>query len=144
MEENTQKQSWWKSNWKWVVPVGGCLTLIIIFIAVIGSIVYGVASVISDSNAQKDGMAAVAKNEQVIALLGEPIETNGMTGGSFNTSNGFKSASITIPIKGPKGEATMRIEGEGVGDTWSYSTMQVYVESEDVIIDLLENEGPDF
>ena len=144
MEGNTQKQSWWKRNWKWVVPVGGCLTLVVIFIVAIGSIVYGVSAAISDSNAQKDGMEAVVKNEQVVAYLGEPIETNGMTGGSFNSSNGFKTTSITVPIKGPKGEATMHIEGEGVGDTWSYSTMQVFIESEDVIIDLLANEDPDF
>ncbi|EDM45633.1 hypothetical protein SCB49_07487 [unidentified eubacterium SCB49] len=143
MEESAKKQSWWKRNWKWALPVGGCLTMTVIIIVAVGSVAYGIATVIGESHAQEDAMKAVVVNKQVITLLGEPIEANGMTGGSFNTSNGHKTANITIPIKGPKGEATLYVEGDGVGKLWTYSKMEVFIESEDTIINLLEADNLD-
>ncbi len=143
METDTVKKSWWKRNWKWVVPTGGCLGLIALVLIFAGSLFFGISSMMSDSEAQKAGMAAAKENTQLIELLGEPIEDNGMTSGSFNTSNGLKSADINIPIKGPKGEAVIRVVGSGVGDTWDFTTMQVYIDSEDTIIDLLDNQDPD-
>ncbi len=83
-------------------------------------------------------MKLVQQNKRVIELLGEPIETNGMTGGSFNSSNGYKTVQLTIPIKGPKGEATIRVEGEGVGDKYTYQIMDVYSDEAEEIIKLLE------
>lgn len=143
MEENQHKKSWWKRNWKWVVPTGGCLGLIFLIVVFAGSVIYGVTSLMADSDGYKTAMAAAKENQAVIELLGEPIEENGMAGGSVNTSNGFKSVALTIPIKGPKGEATIRVEGEGVGDNWTYQVMNVYVDSADTIINLLEQNTQD-
>lgn len=138
MEENTQPKSWWKRNWKWVVPTGGCLGLIVLFALFFGALFFGISSVLSDSQASIDAMEKVKANPDVIGILGEPIEQNGMTGGSFHTSNGYKTAEVTIPIKGPNGEATIRVEGEGVEDNWSYDKMLVYISDTDTVIDLLE------
>lgn len=137
MEEHVVKKSWWKRNWKWALPVGGCLTIIVVIVVSVGTVAYGIVSAISESPAQQDAMAAVAKNEQVIALLGEPIEPNGMTGGTINKSNGLTTANISIPIKGPKGEATIKVEGEGIDDNWNYDKMLVFVNDSDTVIDLL-------
>ena len=35
MEEEI-KQSWWKRNWKWALPSGGCLTFLIVIVIFIG------------------------------------------------------------------------------------------------------------
>ncbi len=40
MEENIRKESWFKRNWKWVVPTGGCLLVIIFIIAHAGTIFF--------------------------------------------------------------------------------------------------------
>jgi len=141
MEENTHKKSWWKRNWKWVVPTGGCLGLILLFVIFAGSLFFGISSALSDSQASLDAMDKVKTNKNVIALLGEPIEQNGMTGGSYNYSNGHKTAEITIPIKGPYGEATIRVEGEGVDDNWSYNKMLVFISDTETVIDLLEEKS---
>jgi len=34
------EQGWWKRNWSWAVPVGGCLTVLIIIGVSIGSIFF--------------------------------------------------------------------------------------------------------
>lgn len=137
MEENIQRKSWFNRNWKWVVPTGGCLLLLILVFVFVGSIFYGVTSLLSDSQANIDAMEKVRSNEQVIDRIGEPIEGNGMNGGSINYENEYSSANITIPIKGPKGEAVIRVEGGGVDETWTYEKMEVFISETNEVIDLL-------
>ena len=140
MEEIKKEKSWWSRNWKWVVPTGGCLFFIIAIILFAGTLFVGVTSLFTNSAAYNESLKRVVENQEIIAILGEPIETNGMSGGNINNSNGLKTAALTIPIKGPKGEATIRVEGEGVGDTWTYQVMNVYIEGSDTVIDLLTEE----
>jgi hypothetical protein len=143
MEEYQEHKGWFARNWKWVVPSGGCLLIIIFIIAFAGSLFFGLSSVMSDSQAYKDSMEAVQSNEEVIAILGEPIENNGIHGGNFSYKNGVSSAEFSIPIKGPKGEATIFVIGSGVDEDWNYETMEVHIEGSNKIIHLLENELPE-
>ena len=143
MEENIERKGWFSRNWKWVVPTGGCLLIIVLVIAFAGSLFFGINSMMTDSQAYKDSMEAVSTNEVVIEILGEPIEANGWKGGNFSYSNGYGSAELTIPIKGPKGEATIRVDGGGVGENWTYEVMEVYIDGTNEIIDLLAKELPE-
>lgn len=139
MEEHIQHKSWFNRNWKWVVPTGGCLLIIILIVAFAGSLILGVTSLISDSQAYQDAMTSARNNPEVVRVLGEPIETDGMTGGSINYSNGYGTAELTIPIKGPNGKAKIRVEGSGVDENWSYERMEVYVQDPERIINLLDS-----
>lgn len=139
MEDYSERKNWFGRNWMWVVPTGGCLVIIVLLVVFAGSLFFGITTLMSDSTAYKDSMELVTSNEEVIQLLGEPIEPNGMSGGNINYSGGYGSAELTIPIKGPKGEATIRVEGGGVDDDWTYEVMEVYVDGSDEIIDLLED-----
>ena len=138
MEEIIQHKSWFKRNWKWVVPTGGCLLFIILAIVLVGSIFVGVTGLMSDSPAYVDAMKKASTHKELIEQIGEPIEQNGIMGGSIKYSNGENSADITIPIKGDKGEATIRVEGSGTDKNWIYRTMEVYISDTDEIIDLLD------
>ncbi|MBX2828442.1 MAG: cytochrome c oxidase assembly factor 1 family protein [Flavobacteriaceae bacterium] len=138
MEETTKRKSWFGRNWPWVVPVGGCLVAIVLFIAFFGAIFFGVTTMMSDSQAYKDAMDAASNNTQVIEYLGEPLESHGMMNGSINYSNGRGEADLSIPIRGPKGEGVLDVEGEGRGDNWTYDKMKVYIDEADFVIDLLE------
>lgn len=138
MEENIDRKGWFGRNWKWAVPTGGCLLIIVLIVAFAGTLFVGITSMMSDSQAYVDAMERVKTHPDVIEQLGEPIETNGMSGGSINYSNGYGKAELTIPIKGPNGEAIIRVEGEGKDTNWQYETMDVYIEESDLIIDLLE------
>ncbi|MEM7185684.1 MAG: cytochrome c oxidase assembly factor Coa1 family protein [Bacteroidota bacterium] len=143
MEEYQQRKGWFARNWKWVVPSGGCLLIIILFIAFAGSLFVGISSMMTDSQAYKDSMEVVAANPQVIDALGEPIETNGMQGGNLSYKNGLNSAELTIPIKGPNGEATIYVAGSGTDDNWSYTLMEVHIDGTNEVINLLENTLPE-
>jgi len=69
MENQTQKKSWFKRNWPWVVPVGGCLTLIVIFFVFIGTAIFGVSKMFTGSEPYKDGLDKVQRDEYVVQPL---------------------------------------------------------------------------
>lgn len=140
MEENIPKQSWWKRNWKWALPTGGCLLVIIVFAVMVGGAIWGVSNLLTESTPSTVALEKAMQNEEVTSLLGTPIETVGIPAGNVHYENGTQSASLSIPIKGPKGEGTIRVDGEGENDTWVYSTMKVLIEQEDseIEINLLE------
>lgn len=139
MEEYEEQKGWFGRNWKWALPTGGCLIVILLLFVFFGSIFFGISSMMTDSQAYKDALEAAQENEALIELLGEPIESDGYNGGSFGYANGMKSAELNIPIKGPKGEASIFVVGEGTDDQWTYQTMEVHLDGSRDIIDLLES-----
>lgn len=139
MDELIHRKSWFKRNWKWAVPVGGCFLIIIALVMFAGSLILGISSMVSESQAYEDAMASAQQNERLIELIGEPIETSGISSGNIQYSNGAGNADLSIPIKGPIGEATIRVIGSGKNDNWRYEIMEVTVSGNDETIDLLED-----
>ncbi len=80
-----------------------------------------------------------SNHPDVIAALGTPIEESLLKSASINSSSGKQTADYTsAPLSGPNGKGVLRFAAEKVGDgPWIYSTMQVQLESGQ-IIDLLE------
>ncbi len=136
MEVHGQK-SWFARNWGWAVPLGGCLTIIIIFFIVLGSVIFGVSELITESVPHKDALAKVNNDDYVVDILGEPIETDGIMNGSLSYKNNVGSADISIPIKGPEGEAKLYVVGTKKGDQWTYTEMYVIISETDEQIDIL-------
>lgn len=134
--ELIQRKSWLNRNWKWLIP-SGCLTLLILFGLFIGGIFYEVTSIIKDSDAYKESMTAVQNNKLVVEKLGSPIETDGMVSGNVTSTNDVRTCDVQVPLKGPKGKATLFVVGEKRGK-WKYSEMSVYIENTDEKIDLLQ------
>jgi len=129
------RKSWWERNWKWFVPTG-CVSILLIFVVFIASIFFGVTSMMTNSDAYKGAMIEVQKNKLVIEKRGIPIEDDGMTSGSINTTNNDSgNCNLQIPIKGPKGKATLFVVAEKKG-TWKYSEMTVFVKATKEEIDL--------
>lgn len=137
MEHQVQEKSWFSRNWPWVVPVGGCLTMIVLFFVFLGSVVFGVSKAFSESTPYKDALEKINQDDYVINILGEPIESNGIMSGSFNYTNGKGSADISIPVKGPNGTAKLYIVGSKKDDQWTYSELYVIIHETDEQIDLL-------
>lgn len=134
--ELIDQPSWWKRNWKWAVPVGGCMTIIIVGIIFIAVGAYTFASKIKDASGSDAALIEAQSNQELIAILGEPIESNGF--GSFNVSikDGTKTANSTTPIKGPNGEATINIVTRGEGDDKVYEVYNVTINGSDQVIEL--------
>ncbi len=137
MNDHIQHKSWFSRNWGWAVPVGGCLTIIILFFVFLGSVLFGVSELITESVPYKDALSMVNKDEYVVNILGEPIETNGIMNGNLSYKNNVGSADISIPIKGPNGEAQLYVVGTKRNDKWTYTEMYVIISETDEQIDLL-------
>ncbi len=130
-------KSWFARNWGWAVPLGGCLTIIILFFVFLGSVIFGVSELITESTPSQDAIAKVNEDDYVVNILGEPIETNGIMNGSLSYENNVGSADISIPIKGPNGEAQLYVIGTKLNDQWTYKEMYVIIDSTNEQIDLL-------
>ena len=137
--ELVPEPSWWKRNWKWVVPVGGCLTIIFIVIFFVGSLFYGVTSMFEESEPYEYAFEKINNDPQIIELLGSPIEQNGMPQGNINWHNNSKKANMKIPIAGPDGEGTLYIVAHGEGENWTYEEIRVVIKDNDEI-NLLEED----
>lgn len=137
MEEHIKQKSWFSRNWPWVVPVGGCLTMIVLFFVFLGSVIFGVSKAISGSAPYQDALSKAQEDEYIIQLLGEPIETDGIMQGEISFKNNTGIADISIPIKGPKGTATVYVIGTKENDQWTYSELYVIPDETNEQVDLL-------
>ena len=72
----------------------------------------------------------------MIAVLGEPIESDGF--GSFNISinNGEKRSNATTPIKGPNGTGVIHLITSGEDDKKVYEVYNVTIDGSDQVIEL--------
>lgn len=141
--ELVEYPNWWKRNWKWAVPVGGCLSLIVVFIVFIGSIFYGVTAVLEESQPYEYALETINQDEEITNTLGSPILKDGMIQGSYNNSNGIKTADMKIPVSGPKGSGTLFVKATGEDDNWTYNEIRVEIK-DDESIDLLHEKLEDF
>ena len=122
--------NWWSRNWKWALPVGCLLPLVICGggFALFFSVIYGaVTGAIRNSDAYQQGMAQARANPEVVAALGEPIESGFWISGSIDVSGPSGNVDVSIPISGPKGSGTLYIVGTRSGGRWQYSTMDVEI-----------------
>ena len=127
MEEYSTRKSWFARNWKWVVPAGGCLFILIAIIVFAGSMIVGLTNVFKESTPYQEALEMANSNEQLEAVLGTPIEKDGMVKGSFTIKNSEGHANFDIPVKGPKGEGTLYLDADRINDSWVYNVLEVVV-----------------
>lgn len=136
----TEERSWWSRNWKWVVPVGGCFTFIVIGILVLGGAIFGFVKSVQNDSGGNDALEIAKSNPQVMEVLGEPITKDGMGSYSVNYKNGYKTSEAIIPIEGPNGTATLRVKTSGSDDALIYEVFEIQVDNTGELIDLNQNQ----
>jgi len=136
--EVVQQKSWFGKNWIWVVPVGGCLTLIIIAVVFIGSVFFGVKEVFKNSTPYEYALEQAQNNPEVMSALGNLIESDGMISGNISYQNNSGVADFSIPIKGSKGKGRIFIVAEKSGDEWIYEKLYVVIKDTQEEINLLK------
>ncbi|OHE81256.1 MAG: hypothetical protein A3G75_13165 [Verrucomicrobia bacterium RIFCSPLOWO2_12_FULL_64_8] len=125
---NPPTRNWWQRNWKWFVPVG-CLTALLLFVAFIGLVVAGAMGVMKSSDAYKEAVARARTEPVVVQKLGLPIEEGFLASGHVNTSGPSGEAELSIPLKGPKGKATLYVEAEKKAGRWQFKQLVVEFEA---------------
>lgn len=139
MEEVRQK-GWFGRNWIWVVPVGGCLTLIIIGLIFMGTLFFGVTRMFKNSTPYEYALEQASQNREVTLILGDAIESDGIINGNISIDNNSGIANFSIPIKGSKGEARIYVVAEKRNGEWIYEKLYVLIKETQEEINLLEKE----
>ena len=138
MSEHEHQKSWFGRNWVWAVPLGGCLTLILLLVFGVGAALFGVSKLFSSSEPYKYAVEQASTSPRVIELLGEPIETAGIMQGKISTSNNSGEVNITIPLKGSHGKGSVTIRGIKTNNSWVYDELYVLIKETQEKINLLD------
>lgn len=139
MEETNQK-SWFGRNWPWVLPVGGCLTLIVLAVMGIGTLFVGVSKMFTSSAPYEYALSEASNNAEVIAVFGEPIESDGIISGNISLKNNDGEADFSIPIKGPNGVGSITVVGTKTDGEWTYKLLYVTIKETQEQINLLKKD----
>lgn len=117
---------------------GGCGLIIAAFIAIGVIVALIVFKMMWSSDAVEQAVERAANAPEVQAALGTPIETGWVLSGNISLNNGAGTASVQIPISGPKGSATIVADAtKEPGQAWTYRVLKVNIASPPQTIDLL-------
>lgn len=136
------RQGWWNRNWKWALPVGGCLGLMGTCLGVTAlALGWGYKSV-RDMGAYTEALAVAADDPHVQKALGTPFKPGFPSSTKVNTNNGRSHAELVVPLDGPKADGTLTVVADKQGEDWAFRTL--YVQLEDGSrIDLLDDGDTD-
>ena len=81
-------------------------------------------------------LARAQTNPAVIEVLGSPISQTGIVSGNSNVNGAVGEAYLSIPLRGPKGKATLYVEARKSADVWYFQTLMVKIEKTGERIDL--------
>jgi Cytochrome oxidase complex assembly protein 1 len=132
------RPNWWTRNWKWFVPVG-CFSVLILFVAFVGSIALIVFSAMKSTDVYKDALARARANSAVTEALGSPITEGYLVSGNTNVNGASREANLSIPISGPKGKGTIYAAANKSLSQWNYSGLVVEIARTHQRIDLLKS-----
>jgi hypothetical protein len=127
--------NWFGRNWKWVVPVG-CLVPLFFLIGCALAIFFFAMGVLKQTDVYKTALARAQENPAVIEAIGSPISQTGIVSGNSNVNAATGEADLSIPLRGPKGKATLYVEAKKSADIWYFQTMVVKIEKTGERIDL--------
>jgi hypothetical protein len=139
MEEIKQK-NWFGRNWPWLLPVGGCLTVILLFVFGVGAVYFGVSKAIKNSTPYEYALAKAIDNSEAIAILGGPIVADGIFKGNISIKNEGGEADMEIPIKGPKGYAVIFVLADRIQKEWIYEELYIVIKETNEKINLLDKD----
>lgn len=115
----------------------GCL-LPLIITALAGALIFGIFSIMKNSDAYKISMREVRANTEVIEILGSPITPGWLVFGSINVdANGSGKAYISIPIFGPKGDGKVESSAIKSNGIWQLQLLKVRIENSGKVITII-------
>jgi len=90
------------------------------------------------AEAAKDAISRLNANADVVRLLGMPITMlPGVLGEVSQDETGWKESRLTIPVHGPKGDATVHVIGGRGSAAWVITTFEVIIEKQHKKVDLV-------
>lgn len=127
--------NWFGRNWKWVVPAG-CLVPMLFLGGCALAVFFFAMGVLKQTDAYETALARAQENPAVIEAIGSPISQTGIFSGNSNVNGATGELNLSIPLRGPKGRATLYVEAKKSADIWYFQTMVVKIEKTGERIDL--------
>ncbi len=130
-------RGWWQRNWKWFVPVATLAGLA----AVVGAVVLFVGAIfgfLRSSDVCQAALARVRADSKVSRELGTPIAEGFFVTGNINVRGSAGDADLAIPIRGPKGGATIYAQATKAMGRWHFKHLVVEFDASRERIDLVE------
>lgn len=126
-----EHQSWWKRNWKWLVPIFGVMVIAMttFFSSGMDGIVTDMAQAYGDTELYENALEIVKSDPRAIELLGEiePIDKFAILEGTVGYSDGNNTVNSSIRVLGTKGKATMDISANRINNAWTYKKINIRI-----------------
>jgi hypothetical protein len=131
--ELNQQKSWWKTHWKWIVPLGGLLLIVVVAFFSSGMSKVGVdlAQAYADTDLYDGALEKVNSHPKATDLLGElePMDKLAILEGEVQYSNNNLRVNSTVKITGSKGSARMDITADKINEVWIYSKIKLRIKT---------------
>jgi hypothetical protein len=119
----TRPKNWFERNWKWFVPAL-IIFCLLIFGGFLAAIFFGVTQMMRTSPPYQIAVERALKSPDVQAKLGTPITVGRFTSGGINLKGPSGSATLEIPLRGPKARGVIYVEAEKHFGIWAYKTLE--------------------
>ena len=93
---------------------------------------------LSDSDVSKMALAAAESNPVVKQRLGDRIKRGFFTSGSIEIDGSSGHANLEIPIRGPRGKATVYAVAKKSAGIWKFETLDVAFDEASPRVNLLQ------
>jgi hypothetical protein len=113
----------------------------LVFVLGILSFVLGT---IRRSGAYQLAVSQVRESPAVREALGQPVEEGWWVTGSVNVTGPSGEASLSFPVSGPRGAATVYVDGVKQAGEWDLRLLEVRLGNGGDRLDLLDEGGPSF
>ena len=123
--------AWKKNKWQSVEhfkkvqrnwAIAGLSAIGAVIMLVFAAIFIAMAAMKS-SDVYKNALSTVQNSAKAVQILGEPIEGGFFVSGSISVEGPSGKASISFPVKGPKGEGTVYVEAAKYLGKWNFSAL---------------------
>ncbi len=119
------------------------MTGLLLIVVVLPAFFFFITGIMKYNAAYSLSLAALQKDPQVIALIGEPVSPGFFVTGHIQTGGGTGQAVLSYSIGGPKGEATAHVIAVKEIEGWQLRQLVVYSETEQKRINLITQVKPD-
>ncbi|MFA9477042.1 cytochrome c oxidase assembly factor Coa1 family protein [Phycisphaerales bacterium AB-hyl4] len=124
---SADRPNWWGRNWKWFVP-----TMVIVLVlspaVCCGGMFVFVFGMIRQTEPYQLTMERVERDPEVLAALGQPIESGWLVSGNINYAGGGGEADLSFSIRGPQGRGTVYAVLERSAGQWQWGELVVNVD----------------
>jgi len=114
--QQQRKQLLRGKHWKRYLAAAACFA-VVLFV--------GVSLTLGDSEVSKMAVAAAESNPVIKQRLGGPIKHGFFTSGSIEIDGSSGHADLEVPIRGPRGKATIYAVAKKSAGSWKFETLDV-------------------